>query len=43
MTKGVYAYDFGDTAGMTPLMKMHTLGKDFIPTPSMPVACATTA
>ncbi len=31
MTKGVYAYDFGDTAGMTPLMKMHTLGKDFIP------------
>jgi tryptophan synthase beta chain len=31
MTRGVYAYDFGDTAGMTPLMKMHTLGKDFIP------------
>jgi tryptophan synthase beta chain len=31
MTKGTYAYDFGDTAGMTPLMKMHTLGKDFIP------------
>lgn len=31
MTKGRYAYDFGDTAGMTPLMKMHTLGKDFIP------------
>jgi len=33
MTKGVYAYDFGDTAGLTPLMKMHTLGKDFIPDP----------
>ena len=33
MTKGVYAYDFGDTAGMTPLMKMHTLGKNFIPDP----------
>lgn len=33
MTKGVYAYDFGDTLGMTPLMKMHTLGKDFIPDP----------
>jgi tryptophan synthase beta chain len=33
LTKGVYAYDFGDTAGMTPLMKMHTLGKDFIPDP----------
>ncbi len=31
MTRGVYAYDFGDTAGMTPLMKMHTLGHDFIP------------
>jgi tryptophan synthase beta chain len=29
----VYAYDFGDTAGMTPLMKMHTLGHDFIPDP----------
>jgi tryptophan synthase beta chain len=31
LTKGTYAYDFGDTAGMTPLMKMHTLGHDFIP------------
>jgi tryptophan synthase beta chain len=33
LTKGVYAYDFGDTVGMTPLMKMHTLGHDFIPDP----------
>src|SRR5690349_19595020 len=33
LTKGVYAYDFGDTAGMTPLMKMHTLGHEFIPDP----------
>lgn len=33
MTKGAYRYDFGDTAGMTPLMKMHTLGHDFIPEP----------
>ncbi|KAL5974470.1 Tryptophan synthase beta chain 2 [Asimina triloba] len=33
LTKGVYTYDFGDTAGMTPLMKMHTLGHDFIPDP----------
>ncbi len=33
LTRGVYAYDFGDTAGMTPLMKMHTLGHDFIPDP----------
>ena len=31
LTKGVYAYDFGDTVGMTPLMKMHTLGHDFVP------------
>lgn len=33
LTKGVYAYDFGDMAGMTPLMKMHTLGHDFVPDP----------
>jgi tryptophan synthase beta chain len=31
LTKGVYAYDFGDVAKMTPLLKMHTLGHDFIP------------
>ena len=31
LTKGEYRYDFGDTAGMTPLMKMHTLGHDFVP------------
>ena len=33
LTQGRYAYDFGDTAGMTPLLKMHTLGHDFIPDP----------
>ncbi len=33
LTRGVYAYDFGDLAGLTPLMKMHTLGHDFIPDP----------
>ena len=33
LTKGEYRYDFGDTAGMTPLMKMHTLGCEFIPPP----------
>ncbi|HUW01777.1 MAG TPA: TrpB-like pyridoxal-phosphate dependent enzyme, partial [Acidimicrobiales bacterium] len=33
LTKGEYRYDFGDTAGMTPLLKMHTLGHDFIPEP----------
>ena len=33
LTKGVYTYDFGDTVGMTPLVKMHTLGHGFIPEP----------
>ena len=33
LTKGQYRYDFGDTAGLTPLMKMHTLGHGFIPEP----------
>src|SRR5690349_11688456 len=33
LTRGVYAYDFGDTAGMTPLVKMHTLGHGFVPQP----------
>ena len=33
LTRGVYAYDFGDTAQMTPLVKMHTLGHDFVPAP----------
>ncbi|MEU8323297.1 TrpB-like pyridoxal phosphate-dependent enzyme [Nonomuraea sp. NPDC048881] len=32
-TRGVYAYDFGDTAGLTPLLKMHTLGHSFVPDP----------
>ena len=31
LTKGQYAYDFGDTGQMTPLVKMHTLGSSFIP------------
>jgi len=31
MTKGAYAYDFGDTAQTTPLLRMHTLGHDFVP------------
>jgi tryptophan synthase beta chain len=33
LTRGEYRYDFGDTVGMTPLLKMHTLGHDFIPDP----------
>jgi len=33
LTRGTYAYDFGDTAQMTPLVKMHTLGHDFVPEP----------
>ena len=32
-TRGIYAYDFGDTVGFTPLLKMHTLGHGFIPAP----------
>jgi tryptophan synthase beta chain len=31
LTQGEYRYDYGDTAGMTPLLKMYTLGHDFIP------------
>lgn len=31
LTRGVYAYDFGDTAGLTPLVKMYTLGANFMP------------
>ncbi|HOT07442.1 MAG TPA: TrpB-like pyridoxal phosphate-dependent enzyme [Methanotrichaceae archaeon] len=31
LTKGMYTYDFGDTARLTPLLKMYTLGHDFIP------------
>lgn len=31
LTRGMYAYDFGDVAGLTPLLKMFTLGHDFIP------------
>jgi tryptophan synthase beta chain len=33
LTKGSYLYDFGDTAGTTPLIKMYTLGHSFIPAP----------
>ncbi|MGH7419210.1 MAG: pyridoxal-phosphate dependent enzyme, partial [Candidatus Rokuibacteriota bacterium] len=33
LTKGQYVYDFGDTVGLTPLVKMHTLGHTFIPAP----------
>jgi tryptophan synthase beta chain len=33
LTKGLYRYDFGDTACTTPLIRMHTLGHDFIPPP----------
>jgi len=33
LTKGAYAYDFGDVAGLTPLLKMYTLGHTFVPSP----------
>jgi len=31
LTRGSYAYDFGDTVGLTPLVKMYTLGHTFVP------------
>ncbi len=31
LTAGKYSYDYGDTAQMTPLLKMHTLGNGFVP------------
>ncbi|HDR73496.1 MAG TPA: TrpB-like pyridoxal phosphate-dependent enzyme [Methanoculleus sp.] len=31
LTRGLYAYDFGDIAGLTPLLRMFTLGHDFVP------------
>src|SRR6202048_8935 len=33
LTRGVFAYDFGDTAGIGPVAKMHTLGHNFVPDP----------
>lgn len=33
LTKGVYAFDYGDTAMMAPIVKMYTLGHDFVPAP----------
>lgn len=33
LTEGEYRYDHGDVAGLTPLLKMHTLGQDFVPDP----------
>lgn len=33
LTRGRYEYDFGDTGEMAPLVKMHTLGHDFVPPP----------
>jgi tryptophan synthase beta chain len=31
LTRGIYGFDYGDTAQMAPIVKMHTLGHDFIP------------
>lgn len=33
LTRGLYAFDYGDTAKMAPVVKMHTLGHDFVPAP----------
>ena len=35
LTRGVYAYDFGDTGALAPLMPMHTLGHNFVPAHSL--------
>jgi len=34
LTRGRYAYDFGDTGKMTPLIRMYTLGSGFMPSPN---------
>src|SRR3990172_13090934 len=33
LTRGIYAYDYGDTGKMAPIVKMHTLGSEFMPEP----------
>jgi tryptophan synthase beta chain len=33
LTRGIFTYDFGDSAGMTPMLPMHTLGHNFVPQP----------
>ncbi len=33
LTRGIFRYDYGDTAGMTPLLPMYTLGHNFVPAP----------
>ena len=33
LTRGIYTFDYGDTAKMAPVVKMHTLGHDFMPSP----------
>lgn len=33
LTRGIYAFDYGDSAKMAPVVKMHTLGHDFVPPP----------
>ncbi len=33
LTRGIYGFDFGDSAGLVPILKMYTLGSDFIPDP----------
>ena len=43
LTRGKFAYDFCDTGMVCPLAKMYTLGSNFIPPPTTPVACGITA
>ena len=42
MTRGPFAYDFGDTGQTTPLLAMHTLGHDFVLRQSMQAGCGIT-
>jgi len=43
LTKGIYSYDFGDSAGMAPIVKMYTLGHDLCRLPFTLAVCAITA
>jgi len=43
MTRGIYAFDYGDTAGMAPIVKMETLATTLCPRGSMLAACVITA
>lgn len=43
LTGGEFRYDFGDTVGLTPLLKMYTMGHEYVRLPYMPEGCGITA